>query len=602
MERKERSLRNIWDAISDVLPAWFLPGVMFLFLPVTLYLANRHELIGTVIFPFIAAFVISCILLSLLLFAKSSIRLTVSFFLFYIGLYILLADMLAPVQLGPLEGEPGQQTPGEPLVLTAVELLIALGVIALAIKLPARRLKGFISVFVLAALVAQAGMGVVEFRSSFRQVLRDVISGRMFANEEALAPPSVQASNIYHFIFDAYSNLTFLRSATELGILDDFDGFTFFPNNRANYVYTTLSIPSFMTGTLYEGGSIVQWIRAWREESEKGVVSELHRKDYVVSMYAYTRSYCHNRIPVRCVDAREVGEELYFPRMVLHFADLWALRVLPNFLQQEAYHGGRGLFSRSFVGEAAGRLPLGEDMRPYAAVETIRRMIEDEKARPAHGQYVHGYFYVPHGPYILNRNCEYSPDLGTLFNETESYYEQASCVTRLMAEFISELKRLGRYHDATIIFQSDTGKWGICPDEEGFTMTNELSESIRAMNVREASGRGIDCQTRALLLVKPGSRSGTSLVVSERETQLADVAATVYDLASISADSNLGISVFAENFPTSREVHIYLGYKQKDKNGKWIILGRDIEEGDINHLSYRKGKGWKIYPNLRGYK
>ena len=36
---------------------------------------------------------------------------------------------------------------------------------------------------------------------------------------------------------------------------------------------------------------------------------------------------------------------------------------------------------------------------------------------------------------------------------------------------------------------------------------------------------------------------------------------------------------FPRDFPGNREIHIFLGYKQKDKTGKWIILGRHSEEG-----------------------
>ena len=125
-----------------------------------------------------------------------------------------------------------------------------------------------------------------------------------------------------------------------------------------------------------------------------------------------------------------------------------------------------------------------------------------------------------------------------------------------------------------------------------------MDEAIRQSNVRGASGNLVDCQTRALLLVKPPNSGEKPLRVSLRETQLLDIAATVYDLAGIPAQAPSGVHVFASDFPENRDIHIFVGYKQKDARGKYIFFGRDFTKGIMNHYVYRKGTGWEILQNL----
>jgi hypothetical protein len=265
------------------------------------------------------------------------------------------------------------------------------------------------------------------------------------------------------------------------------------------------------------------------------------------------------------------------------FADLWLVRVVPNFLQQEVYWEGKGSFTRLFVKEDS---LAGENAKILASVQIMRQLIDDEVKRPDHGQYVYAHIHVPHNPFIMDRDCVFSP-------EDVDYHEQALCATKLMAELISKLKELGRYNESTIIFQSDHGMGKI--KDPNYEMPSEVEKKVDTLNQGGAlPASRVNAKTHALLLIKLPSHSGEPLVVSNRLTQLADIPATIYDFLGLRVHVKEGMSVFLPDFPIDREVHMFIGFMQRDEQGE--IKG--LREGQVCHLSFTDGKGWKIYPNI----
>jgi len=170
-----------------------------------------------------------------------------------------------------------------------------------------------------------------------------------------------------------------------------------------------------------------------------------------------------------------------------------------------------------------------------------------------------------------------------------------------MAELISKLKKLGRYHEATIIIQADhaTKEKPCSKNASDRGMSSEIEKEIEAVNVWKCSAKSIDNQTCALLLIKPPLQSGKPLVVSDRPTQLLDIPATLYDLLDLPVRAREGGSVFWPDFPETREIHMFIGlWYQKGEQGKEYRFGQNLFEGEANHFSFTNGKGWKIYPNI----
>jgi hypothetical protein len=579
------SLHAQGSGILGVLPAYLPAVVLFILMPFALYLPNQSifDYNLTLVIPYLVLAVIYFIfLITLLFFVSQPLKTGIVIILFYIGLYLCLSDIVCSIQLGELAT--GRETPKEPLSLTAVEVVLVITAIFGMIKLPWKWMKRFGSIFVLLLLMSEA---VVLFHELSPETNLPFTK----STETMSNPPEKLASggNIYHITLDGYSGGIFLESLETMQLAEEFDGFTSFEENRSNYIWTQLSVPSYMTGTLYEENSS---LKEWKSQYESsGIIGNVYDAGYEVSMYIpRSEGWFHEKAS----HVKVHGDMLMRHKSLssfCHFVDLWLLRVVPNFLQQEVYWEGKGVFTRLFVKED--RL-AGKNAQVFASVELMRQLINDEADRPDHGQYVYAHLLIPHSPYVMNRDCAFSPDCG--------YSEQALCAARLMAEFVSALKELGRYHASTIIIQADHGiNEKPCPEDiSDCTMSLEIEKEIEAINLRQWPAERIDNMTRALLLIKPLLQSGKPLVTSDRSTQLADIPATVYDLLDLPVRVKEGESVFSLDFLETREVHMFIGLvvQEDRKAGKDYKWGKNLFEGEANHLSLTNGKDWKVYPNI----
>jgi len=572
---------KIRNEIFDVLPAYLLAVVLFVLMPFALYLPNQSTLnnnLALVIPYLVLAIVYFVLLIALLLFVSQPLRTRIVLVLFYLGVYIGLSDIISPVQMGELMG--GRETPNEPLFLTMVEIVLAAVIIFSAIKLPWNRVKGFGSVFVLLLLVSEV---IVVFNGLSPETSLHFSNIHFNMIENTANPPEKLADggNVYHITFDGYSGAVFLESLEEMMLTEEFDSFTFFKKNRSNYELTRVSVPSYMTGSFYEENDS---LKEWREQHRSsGIAKSLYDAGYEISMYTPTSWWVNQKASHVKTYEDMLRRYKSLSSLFCQFADLWLLRVVPNFLQQEVYREGKGILTRLFVKEDS---LAGENAKILASVQLMRQVIDDEAGRPDHGQYVCAHVHVPHNPFIMNRDCVFSPD-------GVDYNEQTLCATRLMAEFISKLKELGRYHESTIIFQSDHGMGGI--KDPNYEMPSEVEKKVDALN----QGGGlpasrVNARTHALLLIKLPSHSGEPLVISDRLTQLADIPATIYDFLGLPVHTEEGISFFSSDFPENREVHLFVGFMQKNEQGEI----KELREGQVCHLSFIDGKGWKIYPKI----
>jgi hypothetical protein len=261
------------------------------------------------------------------------------------------------------------------------------------------------------------------------------------------------------------------------------------------------------------------------------------------------------------------------------------LRLVPTFLNQETFvvHKERGV-KRGIISLLLEKwFPLSDlDYLPVKYKKTMEELIKDERQRPRYGQYVWAHLYLPHGPYNLNRNCEYQLNAG--------YTEQALCSIKLMHDFISELKREGKYDSAMIIFHADHGSVAV----KDHDMTGEIMQKI---NETSESGRCalevIDLSS-SLLFMKPPDSSQKPAIISPKLTQLADLPASIYELAGIKADAIDGVNIFGDTFPQDRTIRIFAGFVKRDREQGTLTFGKSIFDGYFDHYGYNASSGWRV--------
>lgn len=562
--------------LADSVLAWLVFVTVFISIPSAIYFTNQldfnYDL--SALMPLLS---IGCLAFPLLVLAAHGLseqhRTTIYILLFYIGAFILLKDIFARVEWESLHRD---QQPDEPILLTLVELVIALALVILWWKVPVKLLRTFGVPLVLVLFATQAISLVLNTTTSGRTSNRDTDS----KSTPAISKPKITIDNpnIYHVVFDGYSALSFNDSAAEFNLSTTLLGFTEFRNNLANYQYTKASVPSFLTGTFFESGSFAEWKDNARTAGIRGALDDA---GYTMWMYVpnEVRTWMYTNSDHTRTNYQIAGT---MAGSALKLGLLTSVRSAPNFARTEIFWRWNSFVY--FVTKTVDLITIKtlsvEDYAYYKHLSTplIRQFIDDEKTRTKTGNYVYIHVILPHTPYVWDETCSYTLDV------ENNYGKQTLCATQLMAEIVSTLKSLDRYHGSLIIFQSDHG-------HEDETRISELPSQIpdhMEMATRSAMELGPDefkdylKRLHALLLVKPSARSKQPLYTSHTVTQLADIPVTIAQLAGIEYTSHTARSVFTLEHHEPRAINLFLGEKHKD----------------FMHLSYTSdGKGtvdWKV--------
>jgi hypothetical protein len=589
---------HIWENISCLIVAWFPFFVVLVLIPFAVFVPNQEDFGDNLFFPLLSALAAFFCLLPLtpLLLLRVPLRTRIAAILFFLGVYMALADILAPIDVGDLSAGPTQVRPVEPPFLTLVEVVLLIASLWAAIRLPAKWVVKIGAPFVVVLVMTQGFYFSANIPGNM--VIRWGNRILYETKPSADAPASLANSgNIYQICIDSYSSLLFLDALKEIGNTSAFDGFTFYENNRSNYVFTRGSFPSYMTATFFKGGSTEKWRKA---RFHGGMIKTLHNHGFRISIYApfagyYHETASHTRQLLDVIKNSEEPESMFG---LMDFVDLCLLRIVPNSLQQELYTGGVGLMRRRFVSTTS----VGNDSAKEEdsncqsdiahCLPLMRALISEEEERPDHGQYVYVHLWITHNP-IGTRNADCSRN--SAGNST--YLDHVVCATRVVERFLSELKKLGRYKSSTIIVQSDHGHADIGPKS---TQHDPMSEQVakRLQRISQIDPQVIANKTYALLLIKPPGESGTPLRLSKSPTALVDLPATVFSLLGLNEKTEQGRPTFSLEESDQREIHMFAGFVRGGGKEKPAWFRTPLKKGTLCHFAYINDRGWKLYPDI----
>ena len=556
---------------QDVVRSPFAPGiryyalvlafcaVVFGIIPLTIY-AHSDEAWG---FPIdrllplaalgLAVFAVLAVLIRLLAALHRGAAITAASALFCSGVFLLLAHVYAPIQIGPLDGS--AMVSAEPLLYSLVELALLAVAAWIFVQLLRGRGLGMAALFSLALLlvgVGYAGALTVAERS-----------GPVATSEPADAPssgaasPSGRAGNLYHIVLDRMQTDAFLAVLERSPEVADFAGFELFENNIANYISTLPSSASYLTGTLYKGGDYKSWVRGWHE---RGLFATLADRGYETWMYAPFERWNgqhvdHFRYNVDIYEAETGAADAGLGDLL----EVWLVSLAPNPLTNEAMRlaaTARGaLFD--LLTSGAEPLSIADGLDPYAGMLMLRALRRAEAGLPPDGRYVYAHAALPHAPFVLDSQCRHVAKR----EGKAGYLDQAECAVRLIGGFLDELRRLGRYDAATIVLHGDTGH-GI-----GGIAGKTRPAGGRTLGVSDI---GLVYTLQALLMIKPAHARGP-LRIRETPTQLVDLFPTILDLLNLEPSYRIeSKSVYAIR-PGERRVARFGFDPDKLMNGPNII-------------------------------
>ena len=579
-----KKCNSLKEATINSLLAWFPFLVCVISVPLAVFIPNQpaFEYDVSTISPFLFIGVSVWIGLFLVYYFRGKTKSRSAVILFFIGLFILLSQMFAPMNWDILDGEAKLS---EPLSLSLVELMLIIAVLAVAWFVKGEIIRSVAPVIVAAFAFSQAFYLISGIEISKANSLPN--------NGEIVETKPSGLPNIYHFVFDAYSSLTFQETIERLNVKKDFDSFVFFKNNLSNYIITAGSVPSYLTGSLYQEGAFVDWQALSRKA---GMRKTLKDNGYRVSLYVPDKS--NNWFfeeADQIVTSREFALSFFSGSEKFRLAQIAMVRTAPNFLRKETLK-----VSEKLLGKIVGIINGVEDLKGLSgyrfykrlSVPVLEQFIIDEEKRPASGQYIYVHVILPHPPMTWSANCQYA--------SSSSFKEQTDCATSSMVKVTEKLKKLKKLTNSLVIFQSDHGYHSLPPHtvEPIFIMPENVVARITETN-KFFPKKGIAKRVHSLLLVKlPGAKQ-QPLEVSNSSTQLLDIPETVFDAVGLkNMKATQGQSVFSLEASNPRKIHVFSGIYTRNENGKTRILGRRVNKVNLGHVSFQLGKGWKVENDL----
>lgn len=337
--------------------------------------------------------------------------------------------------------------------------------------------------------------------------------------------------NVIHLVLDGFQGSVFEDLVeADPDLRDLLDGFVFFRDTLTQTDVTYLSLPSSLSGRVYENH---EPIAQYHDETLGGdnVYSALHDAGHeidVVSPVWWNREqdYFSNyyRISAPYADHSETLRSTAW-----YLFDISLFRQAPYFLKPAVYRDGNWLFSSKLAESPEDRF------QHFAHSKFLRELTTLATVGRAAPVYKLLHLITPHAPLVSNPDCSYSGKELPIAPDT--FQDQSRCIMYTVNDFFDRLRKLGIYDDALILVHGDHG---------GGVAFDMIAADGSPTNSAEALHR-LWGNPLPMLLVKLPGASGP-LAVSDRPVSLSDIAETISDVMGL-ARHFPGLSVFSGDPP-----------------------------------------------------
>ena len=425
-----------------MLPAAGFPSFVAIHTGLNLYLGNSHSLSGGM--EGLLGLVVLALILWGVLFAALRWGGVIGKILWALpsayAVFFLVRELVFPLPLVPLV-EGMSFFPQVSTAYRAAEIITLVAALGLLLAL---RLRWTAPVAAITAVVF--AVSILTATATEACSLAELDSPTAAGSPTTTTVSAADKPDVYQILFDTYQTVEF-QYARKLKGIAPFDDFIHFNNNVSQYNWTCYSIPSTWTSTLYDPSQeeVGDWQSGWRKN--RGILKTLKDHGYFIKVYGSFPFWTDLsladflRLDKEIVEEfqERAGESGYRVRSE-EFLQLMKLRGLPAFLGKKAY----------MPSEKDKGVPPGDIYSFYSMVK-FREMVASIKERPAGGNYTFIHMMVPHPPFALTKDGDY------VGRGMSTRWGQVQLVDKLTAEFIAELKRLGRYDKSMIVIHADTG-------------------------------------------------------------------------------------------------------------------------------------------------
>jgi hypothetical protein len=395
--------------------------------------------------------------------------------------------------LGELNGVAIQWGQYRGLAAANTALWLGLGASLLALRAASRRWWQTVAWLAPSSVIVISGLGLVGTYAE--------------AQTDAWAPPQADyptwegaftassTANQYIFVLDMMDQKFVQQIQAEQPdfFASRLDGFTQFDNNISNDTRTFPSAVHLLTGVPYRWDQpSAQYIAQAYQQG--AFLWSLREAGYSTNIYATNKYSYANISDLEGLADNLRPTEVHTPTSAIlkGFARLAGFRYAPHLLKP-TFWTPTDPFAYSGPGVAGPEPFTNSNTEFYNRLKASGLTLDGPTAR-------FSYFHLDgaHYPALINAQAE------PVEADSVTLYEQAQGAFKIVFDYLDELRRLGRYQDATIVITADHGQWPNTadrPDLPGPRLT--------------------------ALFVKPAGAARTALAHSEAPTEMANVRATL---------------------------------------------------------------------------
>jgi len=409
------------------------------------------------------------------------------------ALLLYIEGALLNWDYGPLDGSPidwkffGARS--------FIDSLLCCSCLVLGVFIVRRSLSKSKALLVFLCLLQACTGGISVLRSGVPKNFDRVVPGSepFFA----FAP----SKNIVVILLDEFQGLAYQHITEEEPEYGrPFEQFTFYSNVLGSYPTTHPSIPSLLSGEVYEAP---ESFKAYLARVLSGSLPvALYKAGYSTSLVTLPQFCPYMNLP-SCSTVQDLGvtdRGANLRHNLLELLDLSFFRHLPHVLKAKVFNHNswwlRG-FEQPERGDA-------QQIWSKAFVDRFQREAHVDSSLNGTFKFIH--LMLPHLPYQRDANCEFTKRKRQL-SKAAAYIEAAKCALNLTNRLLDSMRALNVFSDATIVVLSDHGTSAVHPYlkwKDGFPS-----------GLRRAF---------PLLLVKHAGRSGRS---SDAPVQLIDLPRSV---------------------------------------------------------------------------
>ena len=314
--------------LLGAMAAWLPFVFLIVIMPSQLYLSNvvEFEYKKELLYPYITTSLVILGALILIGHFKSPWLQKLLDGLFFTGILAVLSGSFIPLDWGLMDGDSALR---ESWQWGNVQVVIWLALFACWCYLPSASFRVGGTIFVVALVGWQLSMTPQILSSVPDEVTKSKAEQDVSDTKYELSAAQQELSNVYHIVFDAYAGAIFEPMAKKVGLIEDLDGFTFFPNNMSNYQVTDASGPSYLTGKIYKSGSFKTF---QLDAKTKGLSETLYHAGYKIAAYTPNRIrfWAHKRASQIVASSDSVRGDTE-----KNFALISAVRAAPELLRKE---------------------------------------------------------------------------------------------------------------------------------------------------------------------------------------------------------------------------------------------------------------------------